>query len=55
MMCSMCMEAGAFNRDGRYDMARTFHGECEYPESCTCQHHTDDEGVKYLALRKADL
>jgi len=53
MICAPCREAGQLNADANrvYDTesaeylrnrALEKHGECEYPQSCICQHHVGD-------------
>lgn len=53
MICTPCREGGKLSADANrvcdeesamYLRARALerHGECEYPHTCGCQHHTGD-------------
>jgi|688.fasta_scaffold144787_7 hypothetical protein len=46
-MCRNCRSAGDVNAIGTYNVARTLHNTCDYPQSCTCQHGTGHQWVQH--------
>lgn len=46
MMCEKCMLAGKSFTIGDKDRAIELHTQCEYGDSCTCQHSVKVSAIK---------
>lgn len=46
MICDACQIAGDMNGTGAFRAAENMHNNCDYPQSCTCQHGTGRGWVK---------